>query len=216
MRALYKDDMNGRKKQNGRRGILVGAALCLLLMVGCGSRHDGGAAAPEEAAPPDTTASSSAPEPGTLPDTAATAWTAGIVDVSSPKGEAAVLTAVRAGRHGAFDRVVFVFEERLPGYHVEYVDRPVRACGSGRPVPLAGDGWLEVRLFPARAYTEGGESTVEDGERSPGLLVLKELKMTCSGFEADVTWVLGLAAPNRYRVQTLQTPPRLIVDVRHC
>lgn len=141
--------------------------------------------------------------------------TAGIVDKQRPDARVAVLRDVRAASQEGFDRVVFEFEgSEIPGYHVEYVDRPVRQCGSGEPEEVAGDGWLEVRLIPAQAHTEEGQPTVGERERHLSLPVLKELQSTCD-FEAHVTWVLGVASPNRYRVLELSNPARLIVDVRH-
>lgn len=140
--------------------------------------------------------------------------TAGVVDVPRSGAGAAVLRDVRTGRQAGFDRVVFEFEGSVPGYHVEYVDRPVRQCGSGTAVEVAGDGWLEVRMMPAHAHTEAGRPTIERRKRSLRYPVLRELESTCD-FEAVVTWVLGVASPNRYRVLELQDPPRLVVDIRH-
>lgn len=141
--------------------------------------------------------------------------TAGIVEKQRPEAGVAVLRDVRAASQEGFDRVVFEFEgSAVPGYHVEYVDRPVIQCGSGEPVEVAGDGWLEVRLVPAQAHTEEGRPTAGERERRLSLPVIKELQSTCD-FEAHVTWVLGVASPNRYRVQELSNPARLIVDVRH-
>jgi hypothetical protein len=142
------------------------------------------------------------------------AWTAGIMDRPRPDSSTATLVAVRTGTHSGFDRVVFEFDERIPGYHIEYIDRPVRKCGSGNTTPIAGDGWLEVRMSPTRAHTEEGGSTVTERERMPNLAVLAELELTCD-FEAVVTWVLGVESPNRYRIHELTDPPRLVVDVRH-
>lgn len=126
-----------------------------------------------------------------------------------------VLERVRAAANQGFDRVVFEFESgRLPGYALEYVDRPVRRCGSGRAVEVAGTGWLEVRFDPANVHTEEGRPTVEERSLAPGLPALRQLTLTCD-FEARVTWVLGVAAPGRYRVMELRDPTRLVVDVAH-
>lgn len=144
----------------------------------------------------------------------ASGWTAGIVDRPQLNAPAATLVAVRAGTPGGFDRIVFEFKERVPGYHIEYIDRPVRKCGSGDVTPMAGDGWLEVRMSPANAHTEAGRPTVAERERAPNLPVLSELELTCD-FEAVVTWVLGVESPNRYQVRELSSPPRLVVDVQH-
>lgn len=141
--------------------------------------------------------------------------TAGILDKETQAEGVATLESVSTASHEHFDRVVFEFQgSALPGYHVEYIDRPVRQCGSGHPVPLAGDGWLLVRLSPAQAHDLSGHSTVENRELQPALPVLKEMKLTCD-FEGMTSWVLGLSSPNRYRVLELNRPTRLVVDVLH-
>lgn len=141
--------------------------------------------------------------------------TAGIVERHRGGQEVASLRAVRTAKHDGFDRAVFEFSaETTPGYHIEYIDKPVRRCGTGEPTAVAGDGWLEIRLSPAIAHDELGRPTVEDRERALELPILRELELTCD-FESNVTWVLGTASPNRYRVLELSEPPRLVVDVRH-
>lgn len=140
-------------------------------------------------------------------------WTHGIVDAEGLAAGVAVLEEVRTGRHEGFDRVVFTFAPAVPGYHLEYIDRPVRRCGSGDTVPLPGDGWLEIRLQPAAAHTEAGEPTV--GREIPADLEnVRQGLLTCD-FEAVVTWVLAVGSPNDYRVTPLDDPPRLVVDVAH-
>lgn len=141
-------------------------------------------------------------------------WTAGIVDRPRFDAPTVTLVAVRTGTHEGFDRVTFEFDERVPGYHIEYIDRPVRKCGSGNVTQVAGDGWLEVRMYPANAHTEQGRPTIAERERMPSLPVLFELELTCD-FEAVVTWVFGVESPNRYKVHEMSGPPRLVVDVRH-
>jgi hypothetical protein len=125
------------------------------------------------------------------------------------------LQAVRVARNDGFDRVVFEYAgDVLPGYRVEYVDRPVRACGSGDEVPLAGQGWLSVSMQPAQAHTEAGQPTIPERELRPELPVVLELERTCD-FEGEVTWVLGNQSPKRFRVLELKGPARLVVDVQH-
>jgi len=142
--------------------------------------------------------------------------TAGITQKTRPELQASVLLReVRVGRHAGFDRTVFEFAgDHVPGYRVEYIDKPARLCGTGEPAEIAGQGWLSVRLSPAQAHDERGRPLITDRERRPGLPVLRELEQTCD-FEGDVTWVFGLSAPNRYRVLELSNPPRLVVDVKH-
>jgi hypothetical protein len=69
-----------------------------------------------------------------------------------------------------------------------------------------------VRLTPAQANA-GGEPTVTERERKASLPVIQELELTCD-FEGEVTWVLGNAHPNKYRVMELREPTRLVVDVQ--
>src|SRR5688572_2350499 len=88
--------------------------------------------------------------------------TGGITEKKYEIKSVAVLKAVRTARHEGFDRVVFEFETaELPGYRIEYIDKPVKQCGSGNVVNLKGDAWLEVRFYPANAHTEEGKPTVE-------------------------------------------------------
>ncbi len=160
---------------------------------------------------------SPAPEAWRWPSQAKTdgTFTAGIVDYRPAPVEVALLTEVRAAKHDGFDRVVFELGRGSPpGYHLEYVDRPVRQCGSGEPTPIAGDAWLEVRLEPASAHTTSGDPTIAHREQMVGLPVVLELEQTCD-FEAQVVWVLGVKKPNKYRVSTLDEPLRLVVDVKH-
>ena len=56
-----------------------------------------------------------------------------------------ILRAVRVGLQPHAERVVFEFNDtKLPAWQVEYVDRPVRDCGSGDAVPVAGEAWLQT------------------------------------------------------------------------
>lgn len=145
------------------------------------------------------------------------AGTAGSTEQQREVSGVVTLRAVRSGQHANFDRVVFEFDGgQLPGYRIEYIDRPVRQCGSGDAVPLAGDGWLSVRMEPARAHTEEGQATIPLSYRPRRVnhTIIKEIVSTCD-FEGQVEWVLGVSSPNHYRVMELSNPARLVVDVRH-
>jgi hypothetical protein len=99
-----------------------------------------------------------------------------------------------------------------PGYHLEYVDRPLIACGSGEQIFPEGDAWLEIRLEPAAAHTEEGQPTLGPREVAVDGPLLRRIYRTCD-FEGIVTYVLALSTPNAYRVVTLQDPIRIVVDV---
>lgn len=139
--------------------------------------------------------------------------TAGIVEESAQTGAPRTLMEVTAGRHDGYDRIVFRFATGLPGYHLEYIDRPVRACGSGKVVELPGQGWLAVEFEPAQAHSEAGAATAPR-RLAADLPVVKALAVTCD-FEGRLRYVAAMRAPNRFRVMELTDPPRLVVDVRH-
>ena len=186
-------------------GVTARALLALAVLASCGEE-----AAEPGAAPP---AADTARIDIALPDTAA--WTAGIVDVQRPAAGAVTLVGVRAASHAGYDRVVFEFAGGdRPWIHVEYVDRPVRDCGAGEVVPLAGDAWLLVRFYPMNAHDESGQPTAGPREHAFRLPIVIEAKRTCD-FEAVVEYVMGVTSPNRYRVIELTGPPRVVVDVRH-
>src|SRR5690606_21918667 len=123
--------------------------------------------------------------------------------------------AVRVGRHDGYDRIVFEFDsDGLPQWSVAYLDEAPADCGSGDAVPLAGDATLQVRFSGAHAHTEAGEPTSGPRRRSVGAPALRELVRTCD-FEAEVTWVAGLAARSDYRPRVLDDPARLAIDIAH-
>lgn len=151
------------------------------------------------------------PEPAPI----SAVWTARNMDLPGEGEGAAVLMSVRQAEHDGYDRMVFAFKPGArPAVHAEYIDSPVRHCASGEVVPLAGQAWLLLKFTPAAAHTEEGHPTIADRERAPNLSILKELKLICD-FEADVSWVAGVASPQRYRVFMLADPPRVIVDLHH-
>ena len=141
-------------------------------------------------------------------------WTSGVADKVRTVSGPVVLGDVRFGVNEGFDRVVLEFlGGQAPGYRVEYVDRPVRHCGSGEPARVAGDGWLAITLRGTQAHNDRGQATVQPRERRLNMSVVQEMEFTCD-FEGVVQVVLGVASPNRYRVTELQNPTRLIVDVQ--
>lgn len=154
------------------------------------------------------------PDEGQPPPAADTAeWTAAVIHVERSVSGVALLRDVRTAAHDGFDRIVLDFgDSGVPSWHIEYVDRPVRQCGSGAVVELAGDAWLSIRVDPADAHTPDGRATVQDRHRRPGLPVLEELRLVCD-FEAHVEWVAGVATPGRVRAFLLDSPDRLVVDI---
>jgi hypothetical protein len=141
-------------------------------------------------------------------------WSTSTRQAGKAGARASILRGMRVGRNAGFDRLVLDFgDSPVPPYHVEYVDSPVRACGSGEAVPVAGQGWLQVRLRTTQAHDDAGNATVRDREIAATTPVLREVEIICD-FEGEVEVVLGVQTPNPYRVLVVPAPNRLIVDVR--
>jgi hypothetical protein len=141
--------------------------------------------------------------------------TVGAAEVQKGLERPVTLQSVSTTACDGFDRVVFEFNTpATPGYHASYIDKPVRHCASGNTVPVAGDAWLEVRMSPAQAHTDAGQSTIAQTNRTVNLPNMRQLVQTCD-FEGQVTWVLGVGNPKRFRVVELTNPSRIIVDVKH-
>ena len=130
--------------------------------------------------------------------------------------ETALLTDVRSARQGGYDRVVFEFANGVPGYEVGYVERPIVADGSGAEVAVEGAAVLRVRMEPAL----DADLTKEEAPRtytgpnrfSPDTAVVSEL-VGIGGFEAVLTWAVGVDGKRPFRVTTLADPPRIVIDV---
>lgn len=220
------DRMERHRRRNverdGRRG-RVRACFALLLcvvLIGCGGEQHGGNVEPESAdrgggnAEPDSTDSS-----GISAEPDSTDWSIGRLSAPSDPGNGVppmpVLTEIRTGTHPDYERMTLELAESggRPGYRLEYVDRPLHECGSGRQIFPVGDAWLELRLEPAAAHTEAGAPTLGDREVDIRGPVLRRIYRTCD-FEGIVTLVLAVSTPNPFRVMTLSDPPRLAVDIR--
>ncbi|MES3024105.1 MAG: hypothetical protein V4857_21265 [Pseudomonadota bacterium] len=165
--------------------------------------------------PPVTQPVEAVPAPSAaVPGAARTIGAASAAATAAP-GRQPILRAVRSGKQAGADRLVFEFDSTgLPAWHVEYVDKPVRDCGSGDPVPVAGDAWLQIRFTGAQAHTEQGASTSGPRRRALSQTLARELVRTCD-FEGEVTWVIGVARPNPYKTLALTGPSRLVVDIAH-
>jgi hypothetical protein len=181
-----------------------------LALAGCGGGDDESSATSTATAPAATTAATT---------TAAPPLEGASAETVSWKGEAtetALLTDVRAASHDGYDRVVFEFRNAVPGYEVGYVDRPVVADGSGETVEVEGGAVLLVRMEPALdadLTLESAPSTYTGPSRfAPDTAVVAELVRT-GGFEAVLTWAVGVDEERPFRVTRLEAPARIVVDV---
>lgn len=134
----------------------------------------------------------------------------------APVPPGALLVQVRYGRHENFDRIVFQFENGLPGYRIEYVQPPIVGDFSGLPVDIAGGAFLRARFSVAAAHDPdtGDRTYLGPLELGTGLPSLLEAEVT-GDFEGALTWVLGLSEEADFRVFALAEPFRIVIDVAH-
>jgi len=128
----------------------------------------------------------------------------------APAGQPRLLS-VDVGHHDGYDRVVFRFSSRVPGYTVRYVGE-VRQDGSDRPVPLAGSAFLVVTLHSVASGQVGAPPAPQDRSR-PDFPQLREIA-GAGDFEGYVSFGLGLAHRSGFRAYPLSNPDRLVVDLR--
>jgi hypothetical protein len=188
------------------RALLV--MIAALLLAGCGGTDDDEAATTETTVATDTTGTSSPVLEG--------ASTEAVV-VKGTSTDVSLLTDVRAAAHDGYDRLVFQFRNGLPGYDVRYVERPVVADGSGDEVEVDGGSVLLIRMEPALdadLTQESAPQTYSGPQRfTPTTTAVAELVRT-GGFEAVLTWAAGVDEKRPFLVSTLDSPARLVIDVK--
>ena len=124
-----------------------------------------------------------------------------------------LLVAIRGAEHGDVDRVVFEFRGGLPRKtHVAYVPA-LTQDGSGLPIPMAGRAILEVRVQLASAHDQRGRSTAPNALTLPLRNVMQVKR--AGDFEAVVSYGIGVAQRQPFRVTTLRNPDRIVVDIDH-
>lgn len=127
----------------------------------------------------------------------------------------AELTNIRSGRHDGFDRIVLEFSGPEPMCTARYVNQIV-ADGSGQPISLDGNAFLQVTVSGAAAHDDAGKSTYN----GPDMIDTPDLQnvaaVTLAGdFEGQVTLGLGLNTKTYYQVFALSGPTRVVIDVGH-
>ena len=175
-------------------------------LVGCGSTSAGSPGAAQSSAPATAAPSATSPAPSAVAPRPTVA-PSGPAQVCSQAGT--YLTAVRTGEHSGFDRVVFQFSGKLPGYTVARV-KAVDSDPKGAPVPLAGQSYLRVVFHGTSAICP---QPVHQTYTGPAVLTPyfpALLTVSAAGdFEGVLSFGIGLAARGGYHVFTLTSPDRL-------
>jgi len=141
--------------------------------------------------------------------------------LSTPPAEQGLLTNVTATKDARQTRIVFEFRDALPGYAVEYTQRPIVQDGSGDEIEVEGDQVLLVRFEPASSFDLAGRS----GKGAPTYTGPKRITVggnsdpvrevvQVSDFEAQLEWAVGVNGKRPFRVLTATDPPSLVLDVQ--
>jgi hypothetical protein len=128
------------------------------------------------------------------------------------------LTEVSIDQKTCSDQVVFKFEgAHASGYDVSYQPAGTAKVedASGKPVTIAGDAFLVVKLSPAMtAKIEGDQvtKTYTGPGRLPAENPLDEVVKT-GDFESVVTWVIGLDQKRRFTASV--SGSEVVVEIDH-
>ncbi|HET7463499.1 MAG TPA: hypothetical protein VFJ82_19760 [Longimicrobium sp.] len=143
----------------------------------------------------------------------ATEWTVAVRETKHA-GTSTTLRGLRAAANAGFDRLVLDFgDDPVPGWRVEYVDRPVQQCGSGETVELGTPAALVVRLQYTQAHDEAGRGTLRQRDLTLNMPVMRRMVIVCD-FEGEVEAAIGTASRQPFRVTELQNPSRLAIDLQ--
>ncbi len=140
-----------------------------------------------------------------------------IDEVSEESETFGALVDVRVGVHEGFDRVVLEFAEDMPGYTVKYVELPVIEDGSGDAVDLPdAEAAVQITLTPASGWDmDAGEPTYTGPSTVTNDKSAEITGVVSSGdFEAVLGWAVGLRHEVPFKVSTLDSPARLVVDFK--
>ncbi len=134
--------------------------------------------------------------------TCSTPW--GSSGKSASATAAGTLSAVRAGRHECFDRLVLDASRGGLGYRVSYV-KAIYQDGSGARVPVRGGAFLQV--------IDQGQATRKLPMPSvAGYRTFRQV-VWAGSFEGQTTVGLGVRARLPFRV--FRTANHLVIDVAH-
>ena len=131
-------------------------------------------------------------------------------------GDLGGIGRVRVGHHEGFDRVVWEFSgSGRPTYQVHYVDTPL-GDGSGDPVPVRGDAFVEVLITTVGVPAAGTPRPPAAPASALAGTVIAEAMPIYGGFEGYGQAFIGVRGEQRpLRVTTLTDPTRLVVDVHN-
>jgi hypothetical protein len=113
---------------------------------------------------------------------------------------------------GDIEQVTFTFADTkvLPKYNVGYVD-VVRAHPEDDPIAVSGSAFLEVGFKLTNPNTDGRMAVEPD--QQPDLPLVREMLLV-ENLGGSLRFAVGLDSDAEFRVRPLESPTRLVVEVR--
>jgi hypothetical protein len=133
-----------------------------------------------------------------------------------------LLTDVRVGSHGCYDRVTFELKPRAGeadgpvAWKARYEKPPITEDGSGKTVPVKGNAFLVVTMSASGAdLTQESAPETYTGPTSLAAADATRIQQVrrIGDFEGVLSWVIGLDKQRPFKVTTETGPARVIVDV---
>ena len=126
-----------------------------------------------------------------------------------------LLTDISVAQRSCFDRVTFTFRLNAPtdrfGVDVGYRSKPFLNT-AGNPVPVKGNTFLSVRLFPTSAVDQNADPFTVTYVGPPVVNTSKVVNVVKQeDFEAQMNWVIGLDRVRDFTVT--QNAGVLTIDV---
>lgn len=163
-------------------------------------------------------------EPANTTASSAACTFSGATDAAKGGGDAPtrLLTDVRVGAHGCYDRVTFELKPQQGeadgpvAWKASYESGPIAEDGSGHPVKVKGAAFLVVTMSATGAdlsqeaapATYTGPASIEAADATR----IRQVRRT-GDFEGVLTWVIGLDKKRPFHVSTHDAPARVVVDV---
>ncbi|WP_328788632.1 MULTISPECIES: AMIN-like domain-containing (lipo)protein [unclassified Streptomyces] len=133
---------------------------------------------------------------------------------AAPQAQTPLVVNARWAGHPTYDRIVIDLQGYGPAVTVTPVPHLVYD-GSGKPVPLPGTYFLEIRLHPAAAHDDAGQSVYHGPKlQKINLSKLKGIALT-GDYEGYVTFGAAFDTLPYYRAFPLHSPERFVVDIAH-
>ncbi len=216
------------------RAAVVAASVATLLLAGCTSEQGSTTVTSGTTNPVGSSASSSsgtatAPATSTIPAgeptvTAVPSITADqqqSTPAPSPSGSlrAAVVKEIRTGRHAGFDRVVIEFQGAPGTWRTSYQNE-VLEDPTGNKLPVQGNRFLVVvvqnatfdNAFQTDASVPHASYAGARAITPTGLGNVRQI-VRAGDFEATLSLAVGLDKQTGVRVQRLDGPARLVIDI---